>query len=304
MTKMRAAILGSGNIGCDLLVKVLRSPTLCCSAFIGRNAASEGLAWARSLNVAVSADGITYLQKNADSFDIVFDATSASAHRLHAPILQRLGKFVVDLTPAKVGQMCVPAVNIAACLQSRNVNMVTCGGQAAIPIAHAISQVHPRAPYMEVISSIASRSAGPATRLNLDEYIQTTELGVLHYSGAQRCKAILNLNPAVPCVNMQTTLLAKVVEPDLARLQPILTALVTKMRTYVPGYELLVGPLVDHGRIVVTVRVKGLGDFLPEYAGNLDIINCAALATAESFALACQQHLPLRERPPTPCNAY
>jgi acetaldehyde dehydrogenase (acetylating) len=302
MTKMRAAILGSGNIGSDLLVKVLRSPYISCSAFIGRNAKSDGLARARSLQVPVSTDGITYLQKHADSFDIVFDATSASAHRLHAPILQKMGKFVVDLTPAKVGQMCVPAVNIAAILESRNVNMVTCGGQAAIPLAHAISQVHPKAAYIEVISSIASRSAGPATRLNLDEYIHTTELGVLHYSGALRCKAILNLNPAVPCVNMQTTVLAKVEKPDIARLQPILAALVKKMRTYVPGYELLVGPLVDHGRIVITVRVKGLGDFLPEYAGNLDIINCAALATAESYALACQQRLPARESRFIPCN--
>lgn len=284
--KLKVSIIGSGNIGTDLLIKTLRSPYLECGTFIGRNFSSAGMQKAQSLGVPVSADGINYIIKNPDSCDIVFDATSAASHLEHWPILEKLGKFVIDLTPAKVGKMCVPAVNLFEGLKSKNVNMITCGGQASIPIAYAIGQTQTEIDYIEVVSSIASKSAGPATRLNLDEYIHTTEEGVKQFSGAQRTKAILNLNPAIPCINMQTTVMAKVKQPDLAKLSTKLEEVASIVKKYVPGYNIIVGPVIEDGRIFVTVRVKGLGDYLPEYAGNLDIINCAAVAMAEEYAKA------------------
>lgn len=284
MNKLKVAILGSGNIGTDLLIKILRSPYLECTVFIGRNLASSGMSKAQSLGVKVSAASISYIEKNPDCCDLVFDATSAQDHIHHWAILQKLNKVVIDLTPAKIGNMCVPAVNIDECLSEQNVNMVTCGGQASIPIAYAIGQTQRDVDYIEVISSIASRSAGPATRINLDEYIHTTEQGVQFFSKAKRTKAILNLNPALPCINMQTTILAKVAHADIDALKIAVTNIATKIQKYVPGYEVILGPTLENGRIVTMVRVKGLGDYLPEYAGNLDIINCAAIATAEEYA--------------------
>lgn len=284
MKKIKVAILGSGNIGTDLLIKVLRSHCLECSVFIGRNTFSTGIIKARNLGITVSTEGIKYLEKNPFCCDIVFDATSAKAHIVHAPILEELKKFVIDLTPAKVGKMCVPVVNKTDCLKAKNVNMVTCGGQASIPIAYALAKTHPDIEYIEVISSIASRSAGPATRLNLDEYIHTTERAIKEFSGAKQTKAILNLNPAQPCINMQTTLFAKVANPDLINFRNVLQQIVNKVKKYVIGYQILVEPLLENDRIVVMVRVTGAGDYLPAYAGNLDIINCAALAVAESYA--------------------
>lgn len=284
MKKLKVAILGSGNIGTDLLVKSLRSQVLDCTVFIGRNLGSPGMSKAQNLGVKVSAESIGYIERNPDCCDLVFDATSAADHLIHWSILKRLNKLVIDLTPAKVGAMCVPAVNIDACLSEQNLNMVTCGGQASIPIAYAIGQTHSNVEYIEVISSIASRSAGPATRINLDEYIHTTEQGVKFFSKANRTKAILNLNPAIPCINMQTTILAKIAEPNMPALQKAIDDISKKIQRYVPGYEVILGPKIENGRVVTMVRVKGLGDYLPEYAGNLDIINCAAIAAAEEFA--------------------
>jgi acetaldehyde dehydrogenase (acetylating) len=284
--KLKVAIIGSGNIGTDLLIKILRSPYLECGAFIGRNLSSPGMVKALSLGVTVSAEGIDYIVKNPDCCDLVFDATSAKSHLEHAPILKRLNKRVIDLTPAKIGLMSVPSVNLEDTLVEINVNMVTCGGQASIPVAYAIGQTQTDVDYIEVVSSIASRSAGPATRQNLDEYIKTTEDGLRDFSGAARTKAILNLNPAEPCVDMQATIFAKVKDPDIAKLSEMLKSLVEKIREYVPGYEIVLGPIVENERIVVMVRVRGLGDYLPAYAGNLDIINCAAIAMAEEYAKA------------------
>lgn len=284
--KLKVAVIGSGNIGTDLLIKILRSPLLECKAFIGRNLSSPGMIKALSLGVPVSAEGINYFVKNPDSCELVFDATSAKSHLEHAPILKSLNKRVIDMTPAKIGLMSVPSVNLADCLTEFNVNMVTCGGQASIPVAYAIGQTQTDVEYVEVISSIASRSAGPATRQNLDEYIKTTEDGIRDFSGAVRAKAILNLNPAEPCVDMQTTIFAKAGQPDVAKLSVALGEVVDKVRKYVPGYEIILGPIIENGRIVVMVRVRGLGDYLPAYAGNLDIINCAAIAMAEEYARA------------------
>jgi len=286
MRKLKVAIIGSGNIGTDLLIKVLRSPLLECKAFIGRNLSSAGMVKASSLGVTVSAEGIDYILKNPDCCDLVFDATSAKSHLEHAPILKKLNKLAIDLTPAKIGLMSVPSVNLTDSLAESNINMITCGGQASIPVAYAIGQTQTDVEYIEVVSSIASRSAGPATRQNLDEYIKTTEDGLKEFSGAKRTKAILNLNPAEPCVDMQATIFAKVKNPDIPKLSEVLLGLVAKIREYVPGYEIILGPIVENDRIVVMARVRGLGDYLPAYAGNLDIINCAAIAMAEEYARA------------------
>lgn len=282
--KLRVAILGSGNIGSDLLKKVQRSELLECALFIGRNLSSAGVARAAAEGVVVSDRSVDAITDDPSVCDLVFDATSALAHMKHAPILERLGKLVIDLTPSNTGTMCVPAVNLEECLALPNVNMVTCGGQATVPIAHVIGQVHGVVPYIEVVSQIASRSAGPATRINLDEYIENTERALERFSGCERSKAILNLNPALPPVDMQSTVFAKVAHPDIEALAPAIDAMVARIRHYVPGYELIVDPTIENGRIVVMVRVTGLGDYLPGYAGNLDIINCAAIAVAEAHA--------------------
>lgn len=284
MKKINVAILGSGNIGTDLLVKISRSNYLSCSAFIGRNLQSQGMQKAQSLGIFTSAEGISYIEKNPACCDIVFDATSAKAHLEHAVILEKLNKFVIDLTPAKVGKLCVPVVNINDCLGVSNVNMVTCGGQASVPIAHALALSHSHIDYIETISSISSRSAGPATRLNLDEYIHTTELALKLFSNATTTKAILNLNPAQPCINMQTTVFAKVMNPDIEKFRAALKTITSNIQKYVPGYQMIVNPFIENDRMTVMVRVKGLGDYLPEYAGNLDIINCAAITVAEEYA--------------------
>lgn len=282
--RLRVAILGSGNIGTDLLMKVRRSRALECVAMIGRKPDSPGLARARELGLAASPDGIAYLTDHPECCDLVFDATSAEAHALHLPILKNLGKISIDLTPAGLGRMCVPAVNGDSCLEDRSVNLVTCGGQAAIPIACAIALSQPEVRELEVVSSLASRSAGPATRVNIEEYLLTTEKALGFFTGIRQCKAMLNLNPALPCMDMQTTILASVANPDVNSLNSRLWPIVAEVRRYVPGYEVIVGPMIENDRLVITLRVKGLGDFLPEYAGNLDIICCAAVATAERYA--------------------
>ncbi|HTL67917.1 MAG TPA: acetaldehyde dehydrogenase (acetylating) [Lacunisphaera sp.] len=282
--KLNVAILGTGNIGTDLLIKVLRSEWLNCRLFAGRNLSSPGMTKGSLLNVPVSARGIDGILDLKGDVALVFDATSAEDHVRHAPRLRAAGLIAVDLTPAKVGRLCVPAVNLADCIDEPNVNMVTCGGQASIPLAQAITRVNPGITYLESVSSIASRSAGAATRINLDEYLMTTEHGLHEFTGCPRTKAILNLNPAQPCVHMQTTVMARIASPDLARTRAAVAAMVEAIRRYVPGYQLILEPMTENGRLVAMVRVEGLGDYLPRYAGNLDIINCAAIAFAEAVA--------------------
>jgi acetaldehyde dehydrogenase (acetylating) len=284
MQKLKVAILGSGNIGTDLLIKVQRSKYLTCTLFIGRNLSSPGMAKAINMGVKVSDESIQAIEKDPNCCDLVFDATSAKDAEYHWKILENLGKIVVDMTPAKLGGLCIPSVNLEESILLRNVNMITCGGQASIPIAYLIGKTHPQIDYIEVVSSIASRSAGPATRLNLDEYVETTELGVQIFSGAKKTKAILNLNPAQPCIDMQTTIFAKVQNPNIEGLKAEIIKMIESIKKYVPGYELIAGPIYENGRIVVMIKVQGLGDYLPRYAGNLDIINCAAIAVAEEYA--------------------
>lgn len=286
-TKLKLAIIGSGNIGTDLLIKVMRSKHLTCTLFAGRNFNSTGMKRANALGVPISDRGIEAIVADPSICDLVIDCTSAQAHVAHWAILERLGKTVIDMTPAKLGQFCIPAINAAQCADgggARNINMITCGGQSSIPIAYALSQVHADIEYIEVASSIASRSAGPATRYNLDEYIETTQDALRQFSGAGRGKAILILNPANPPIDMQTTIYAKIKEPDVAALQASVAAMVDKLKQYVPGYQLIVPPTFEGGKVITTIKVLGAGDYLPQYAGNLDIINCAAIAMAELIA--------------------
>lgn len=284
--KLKIAIIGTGNIGTDLMVKVMRSEHMTCTLFAGRNFNSAGMKRANALGVTISDRGIEAIANDPTICDVVFDCTSAHAHTEHWAILNRLGKTVIDMTPAKLGELCVPAINASECLATgaRNINMITCGGQSSIPIAYAIAQVQPDIDYVEVASSIASRSAGPATRHNLDEYIETTQEALQRFSGARHAKAILVLNPANPPIDMQTTIYAKIANPDLPAIQASVAAMVEKLKQYVPGYQLIVAPTLEGGKVITTIKVLGAGDYLPQYAGNLDIINCAAIAMAERIA--------------------
>lgn len=286
LANLRVAILGSGNIGTDLLIKVMRSEHLTCTLFAGRNFNSTGMKRANTLSVPISDRGIEAIVNDPAICDVIFDCTSAHAHTEHWAILKEIGKTVIDMTPAKLGELCVPAINAAECLATgaRNINMITCGGQSSIPIAYAISQVHSDIEYIEVASSIASRSAGPATRYNLDEYVETTQDALQTFSGAKRTKAILILNPAHPPIDMQTTIYARVAQPDLPAITASVMAMIDKLKTYVPGYQLIVPPTIEGGKVIITIKVLGAGDYLPQYAGNLDIINCAAIAMAELIA--------------------
>lgn len=284
MNKLNVAIIGSGNIGTDLLIKVLRSPYLSCSLFIGRQRESRGIALAQKLNIQTSHHKIDAILQNPNVCDLVFDATSAEAHLEHWPLLKALGKTVIDLTPAHVGIMAVPAVRLEDSLNEQNINLISCGGQASTPLAYAIKEACGEIEYIEVVSSIASNSAGPATRINLDEYIENTERGLKFFAKAPLAKAILILNPAKPEIHMQTTVYAKVKHPNKERIEHEIAQMVKKLQIYVPGYQLLVPPIIEGNQVTVSVKVIGLGDYLPSYAGNLDIINCAAIRIAEAFA--------------------
>jgi acetaldehyde dehydrogenase (acetylating) len=282
--KLKVAVLGSGNIGTDLLVKLRRSELLECVLFAGRNLESVGIRKANELGVNVSDKGIYAVLDNPACCELVFDATSARDHLHHWSLLRDLGTLVIDMTPSQVGHMVIPAINLPGIDKFQNVNMVSCGGQASIPLAHALTQIDKGIEYIEVVSSIASRSAGPATRLNIDEYIENTEEGLRFFTGCAKVKAILILNPADPCIDMQTTISAKVQQPDMDRIRDSIANLEKRIQQYVPGFKIVVQPVYESNRVVMMVRVNGRGDFLPSYAGNLDIINCAAIATAEEYA--------------------
>lgn len=285
--KKRVAIIGSGKIGIDLLYKVQRSDVLACELVVGRNKGSEGLQISERLGVNTGYAGIDDVLNNADNIDILFDATSAMSHVKHWSKLKDTGIRVVDMTPSNVGVSVIPSVNLVDSDSNMNVNMISCGGQSSIPIAAAVSDVVDEIDYIEVVSSIASLSAGPATRLNLDEYVATTERGVSDFSGSKRSKVILILNPATPPVFMQTTISFMINDPPMDRITESVDRRAREIQSYVPGYEVIIRPkLIDTNRVMVMVKVTGSGDYLPTYAGNLDIINCAAVAVAERMATA------------------
>ena len=283
-SKIKVGIIGTGNIGSDLLVKVQRSKVLECGIFTGKNPQSEGIKRAKLMGVPTSFESIKIIEDNPKICSIVFDATNAAAHREHAPILKKLGKFTIDMTPSRIGKMCIPIMNLEECLELDNINMITCGGQATTPIIATIKKVHPEVEYVEIVSSIASRSAGIGTRDNIDEYTQSTGEGIKLFTCIAKTKAIIILNPAEPPILMHNTIYALIKNPKLASLEAEIKSVVKKIQTYVPGFKLILGPIFENHRITVMTEVVGRGDYLPIYAGNLDIINCAAIAVAEEYA--------------------
>lgn len=286
--QVRCALIGSGNIGTDLLVKLKRSRDLDPVWMVGIEAASEGLARARDLGLQTSADGIAGLlpRLERDGIRLAFDATSAGAHIEHAPQLAERGILAIDLTPAAIGPFCIPPVNLEPILDRppANLNMVTCGGQATVPIVAAVSRVQPVA-YAEIVATIASRSAGPGTRRNIDEFTQTTARALESVGGAERGKAIIILNPAEPPLIMRDTVHCLTADdPDEKAIARSIEAMVGSVQTYVPGYRIKNGPVFDGSRVSTFLEVEGLGDFLPPYAGNLDIMTAAACRTGELLA--------------------
>ncbi len=284
MKRIKVAIIGTGNIGSDLLMKIKKSEFLECSMFTGVNPDSPGIRLAKEMGIPWSCNSIQAIEENPGCCEIVFDATSAQTHIYNAPILKSLGKFTLDLTPARIGKMCVPVINLKECISEENVNLVTCGGQASVPIAYAISQVHPETSYIEIAATIASKSAGIGTRNNIDEFTQTTKEALAHFSGVKNTKAIIILNPAEPPITMRNTIYAIVDNPDMERIKLKVHEIEKQIQHYVPGYHVLLEPVYENGRITTSVGVLGSGDFLPAYAGNLDIITCAAIKIAEEYA--------------------
>jgi acetaldehyde dehydrogenase len=303
---VKVAIIGSGNIGTDLMIKVLRRSTqLEMGAFVGIDPASDGLARAQRLGVPITHEGVDGLIKmpGFDDIAIVFDATSAASHAHHEAVLRKHGKQIVDLTPAAIGPYVVPAVNLDQMSMAPNVNMVTCGGQATIPTVAAVSRVAP-VRYAEIVSSIASKSAGPGTRANIDEFTQTTARAIERVGGASRGKAIIILNPAEPPLLMRNTVFCLVEEGDHKAIEESVETMAAAVRAYVPGFRLKqavqfeeitsarpariegVGTFSRGSKVTVFLEVEGAGHYLPKYAGNLDIMTSAALQTGERLAAA------------------
>ena len=303
MTKVKAAIIGSGNIGTDLMIKMLKYPqNMELAAVVGIDPASEGLAMAREHGVATTHEGIEGLKALACYKDIriAFDATSAYAHKVHDAALRADGIRVVDLTPAAIGPFTVPTVNMEAHLDAPNVNMVTCGGQATIPMVAAVSQVA-KVHYAEIVASVSSRSAGPGTRANIDEFTRTTARAIEAVGGATRGKAIIILNPAEPPMIMRDTVFTLSEGADEDAIRASVEAMVARVQAYVPGYRLKQqvqferygdnNPLRIPGmgeftgiKTMILLEVEGAGDYLPSYSGNLDIMTAAAKATGELIA--------------------
>ncbi|MET0134031.1 MAG: acetaldehyde dehydrogenase (acetylating) [Kibdelosporangium sp.] len=294
------AIIGSGNIGTDLMIKVLqRGEHLELAAMAGIDQASDGLARARGFGVATTAEGVEGLlaMDDFEEIEVVFDATSAKAHVANAAVLAPHGKRLIDLTPAAIGPFVVPAVNLDQHLDAPNVNMVTCGGQATIPVVAAVARVTP-VPYAEIVASIAAKSAGPGTRANIDEFTETTSAAIESVAGAGRGKAVIVLNPADPPLIMRDTVFCLVEDPDPALVTDSVERMVAAVAGYVPGYRLkqpvqitpvgqptrtLAGEQRVTHQVSVFLEVEGAGDYLPAYAGNLDIMTSAALRVGEAL---------------------
>jgi len=305
MDKIKCAVIGSGNIGTDLMIKIMRmSKVLEMSVLVGIDAASDGLARARRLKVGTTHEGLDGLIKMPEYKDIriVFDATSAGAHKRHSEVLIRDGKQVIDLTPAAIGPYTIPPVNLDANLDAPNVNMVTCGGQATIPIVAAVNRVSP-VRYGEIVASISSKSAGPGTRANIDEFTETTAAAIEKVGGAKRGKAIIILNPADPPLIMRDTVYCLCDDADQNAIRKSIEDMVAEVQSYVPGYRLKQAVQFEHIgsnkplripemggeftglKVTVFLEVEGAAHYLPAYAGNLDIMTSAAMRTAERLAL-------------------
>ncbi|UQB93088.1 MULTISPECIES: acetaldehyde dehydrogenase (acetylating) [Mycobacterium] len=293
-----AAIVGPGNIGTDLLFKLQRSDCIDVRYMVGVDPASEGLARARACGVEASAGGVNWLLDQPEAPDLVFEATSARAHASNAAAYAAAGITAIDLTPAAVGPFICPAVNLGEHALAPNVNMITCGGQATIPMVHAVSRVT-QVPYAEIVASISSRSAGPGTRANIDEFTETTSSAIESVGGAKHGKAIIILNPVEPPMIMRDTVFCAI-SPDSDRdaISESVHQMVTTVQQYVPGYRLVAEPQFDppqpewrgHARVSLFLEVSGSGDYLPKWAGNLDIMTAAAARVGELVAAARQQN--------------
>lgn len=288
MKKIRCALIGSGNIGTDLIYKIQRSEVLEPVWMVGIDPESEGLARARDMGLKTTAAGVDGLLPHvlADNIQIAFDATSAYVHAENSRKLNELGVMMIDLTPAAIGPLCVPPVNLRehADKVEMNVNMISCAGQATIPIVYAVSRVQSVA-YGEIVASLASKSIGPGTRANLDEFTYTTSNAIEVVGGARKGKALAIINPAEPPMMMRNTISCLTDdEPDQARITESIMQMIGEVQKYVPGYRLVNGPIFEGNRVSVFMEVAGLGDYLPRYAGNLDIMTAAATRTAEMFA--------------------
>lgn len=286
--KIRTAIIGPGNIGTDLLAKLMRSPVLEPVWMVGVDPQSDGLKRAAELGLKTTSEGVDGLLPHveADNIQIAFDATSAYVHQDNSDKLTSRGVMMIDLTPAAIGPFCVPPVNLQELLVegAQNVNMVTCGGQATIPMVNAVSRVQ-SVEYAEIVATVSSRSAGPGTRKNIDEFTRTTAGAVERVGGARRGKAIIILNPAEPPLIMRDTVHCLTDDtPDQERITESVHAMIAEVQKYVPGYRLVNGPVFDGNRVSIYLEVEGLGDYLPKYSGNLDIMTAAAARTAEMFA--------------------
>jgi acetaldehyde/propanal dehydrogenase len=286
--KIRCALIGPGNIGTDLLYKLQRSPVLEPVWMVGVDPTSEGLKRARDMGLKTTDQGIDGLLPHvkADNIQIAFDATSAYVHKENSDKLNALGVLMIDLTPAAIGPYCVPPVNLLEHVgkQEMNVNMVTCGGQATIPMVAAVSRVQ-AVKYGEIVATVSSKSAGPGTRKNIDEFTRTTAGAIEKVGGAKVGKAIIIINPAEPPLIMRDTVHCLTEgEPDQAKITESIHAMVKEVQKYVPGYRIVNGPVFDGNRVSIYLEVEGLGDFLPKYSGNLDIMTAAGARTAEMFA--------------------
>lgn len=288
MSKIKCALIGPGNIGTDLLAKLKRSDVLEPVWMVGIDPESDGLKRAKEMGLNTTAEGVDgllpYVQR--DGVQIAFDATSAYVHAENSRKLNELGVVMIDLTPAAIGPYCVPPVNLSEHIgkQEMNVNMVTCGGQATIPMVAAVSRVQPVS-YGEIVATVSSRSVGPGTRKNIDEFTRTTAGAVEKIGGAKKGKAIIVINPAEPPLIMRDTVHCLVEgEPKEAEITASVHAMIAEVQKYVPGYRLVNGPVFDGQRVSVFLEVEGLGDYLPKYAGNLDIMTAAAAQTAEEIA--------------------
>ncbi len=293
MEKIRCALIGSGNIGTDLLYKLKRSAVLEPVWMVGIDPQSEGLVRARDLGLKTTAEGVDGLLPHMkdDRIQIVFDATSAYVHQANSDKVTARGALMIDLTPAAIGPYCVPPVNLDEHLDRRetNVNMVTCGGQATIPMVAAVSRVQPVA-YAEIVATVSSKSAGPGTRRNIDEFTVTTAGAVERVGGAKQGKAIIILNPAEPPLIMRDTVHCLTeTDPDEAAITESVRRMLAEVQRYVPGYRLVNGPVFDGRRVSIYLEVEGLGDYLPKYSGNLDIMTASATRTAEMFAERIQK---------------
>ena len=286
--KVKAAIIGPGNIGTDLLMKAMRSDVIEPVWMVGVVPDSPGLARAAEMGLKTTAEGVDGMlpSMRADGVQICFDATSAYVHAENSRKVNAQGAVMIDLTPAAIGPFCVPTVNLseAVAAHAMNVNMVTCGGQATIPMVAAVSRVQPVS-YGEIVATVSSKSAGPGTRKNIDEFTRTTATGIERVGGAAKGKAIIVINPAEPPLIMRDTIhCLTVAEPDQDAIRRSVEEMISEVQVYVPGYTLKNGPVFDGKRVSIYMEVEGLGDFLPKYAGNLDIMTAAGLRTAEMYA--------------------